>query len=286
MPALTPLKLQPSPSAKRIASGLALALTAALLTSGTPSAEAATTQTASCVDGGGIRWSAKVVWGATYTSADGVKRIGMDYAGWTTSAPGTVPTDSSVATYNSSDTRLQSLAWTGPYDYRSGATYKVRNPRNPPSAPGLARVSITLGVDGDGSGNCTMTFVQPGNPDDVYEADVITATNSERTSRGLAALSPDACVDAFAEAQSQAMATQDRMYHQDLSPILRDCRLSAVGENVAYGYSDGKAVTAAWMASPGHRANILNPRYRLIGVGATRSSQGQWYVSQVFGSHN
>ena len=37
------------------------------------------------------------------------------------------------------------------------------------------------------------------------------------------------------------------------------------------------------MNSEGHRANILKPDYRLMGIGARKGSDGLWYVSQVFG---
>jgi uncharacterized protein YkwD len=110
------------------------------------------------------------------------------------------------------------------------------------------------------------------------------ATNGERATQGLAALTAEACVDRYAEAQAARMAAESRMYHQDLGPILTECRLSSVGENVAYGYPDGKAVTAGWMGSAGHRANILNSSYRLIGVGAAQNAEGRWYVAQVFGA--
>ncbi len=267
---------------------LVLAVPAALLLNGS-TASAATTQTASCADGGGVRWNARAIWGGTYVAADGVRRVGMDYAGWTTTKPGVVPTDSSVKTYDAAGAMIRNLAWTGSFDYQSGGTYKVQNPLNPPSAPGKAKVTITLGVDGDGFGNCTVTFTEPGgttNPtaSDTYETDVIRATNAERTSRYLVALTPETCVDRYAEAQSARMAAEDRMYHQEMSPILTACKLSTVGENVAYGYTSGAAVTTGWMNSPGHRANILNSRYRLIGVGATQSATGRWYAAQVFGA--
>jgi hypothetical protein len=134
------------------------ALAALLATSLIPTAaRAATTQTASCVDGGGVRWYAKAIWGGTYTAADGTQKISIDYAGWTTKA-GKRPTDSIVRSYDGSGRLLQTLSWTGVFDYRSGSAYKVRNPLNPPSSPGRAYVRVTLGVDGDGFGPCTVTF--------------------------------------------------------------------------------------------------------------------------------
>ena len=88
---------------------------------------------------------------------------------------------------------------------------------------------------------------------------MVTATNQERTSRGLTALTTQACVNQYANTHAARMASEKRMYHQELGPILSACKLNGVGENVAYGYTSGTAVTAGWMGSTGHRQNILNP---------------------------
>jgi uncharacterized protein YkwD len=199
-----------------------------------------------------VRWSNKAIWGDTF-STSGATRAVIDYTG--------------------------------------GAAYRSHKPENPPSAPGASKVTITVGVDGDGFGNCTMTFVQPGgttppppgDPASDYEADVVTATNQERTSRRITALTMQACVNQYANTHAARMASEKRMYHQELGPILSACNLNGVGENVAYGYASGTAVTAGWMGSTGHRQNILNPSYRLLGVGAAQDGNGRWYAAQVFG---
>ena len=56
------------------------------------------------------------------------------------------------------------------------------------------------------------------------------------------------------------------------------------GENVAYGYATADSVMAAWMNSAGHRANILNPHYRDLGVGCAYSASRVPYWTQDFGS--
>jgi hypothetical protein len=61
----------------------------------------------------------------------------------------------------------------------------------------------------------------------------------------------------------------------------------ALGENLALGsYAGDAGVVSAWMASPGHRANILNAHYTQIGV-AVREGVFQgaetWIAVQVFG---
>ena len=91
------------------------------------------------------------------------------------------------------------------------------------------------------------------------------------------------CLDSYAESWARNMAKKQRMYHQELGPILSKCKLSQVGENIAFGYPSGKAVTKAWIASPPHKANLLNKRHRLIGVGAVQDSRGYWWVSEVLG---
>jgi len=140
------------------AAGLAVAAIAAA----GPPGQDTVTQSATCLDGGGVLWKTRAVWGESYRDADGVLRVSIDRAGWTTTKPGSVPTDSSIRSYDGAGVRVQELNWTGRFDYGSGSAYKYRNPLNPPSAPGRAKVTVRLGLDGDGLGGCTVTFTQPG----------------------------------------------------------------------------------------------------------------------------
>ena len=81
------------------------------------------------------------------------------------------------------------------------------------------------------------------------------------------------------------MAQQERIFHQDLGDLSRACKLATAGENVASGYRTGRSVVNnGWMNSEGHRGNILNPSFRLLGIGARKGHDGRWYVSQVFGA--
>lgn len=57
------------------------------------------------------------------------------------------------------------------------------------------------------------------------------------------------------------------------------------GENIAYGPESAEEVVAGWLASPGHCANIMDSRFRDIGVGlATGRKRGQIYWVQTFGA--
>ena len=57
------------------------------------------------------------------------------------------------------------------------------------------------------------------------------------------------------------------------------------GENIALGPESAEEVVAGWLASPGHCANIMDPRFQHIGVGiATGHGRGQIYWVQDFGA--
>lgn len=55
-----------------------------------------------------------------------------------------------------------------------------------------------------------------------------------------------------------------------------------IGENIAYGQRTEKSVMKDWMDSKGHRANILNENFKLIGVGIAASADGTIYWVVVF----
>lgn len=119
---------------------------------------------------------------------------------------------------------------------------------------------------------------------DQYAAQAFAATNAQRAERDRSRLRERSCLTGFAERWARSMARKGDLVHQSLTPILRRCDLTMVGENIAVGYPSGRAVVnRGWMHSPGHRANILRPRFRLMGIGAHRDDSGRWWVSQVFG---
>ena len=51
-----------------------------------------------------------------------------------------------------------------------------------------------------------------------------------------------------------------------------------VSENTAALYGTPAGVVAAWMASPPHRANILRPNARAVGVGQADGTRAAWVV--------
>jgi uncharacterized protein YkwD len=108
--------------------------------------------------------------------------------------------------------------------------------------------------------------------------------NAERAQRGLGALSANAQLAQAAQGHNAEMV-RARLFSHD-SPDGRsfeDRILAAgyrplgaggwtVGENIAWGTGElgtPASIMAAWMASPGHRANILESSFQEIGVAVT-----------------
>ena len=117
-----------------------------------------------------------------------------------------------------------------------------------------------------------------------YDAQILYWTNVARRQHGLRALKAGPCVDRFAENWTSRMAARGFFSHQRLRPVLRRCHRHTAGENIARSSGSWSAyqVVQAWMHSPGHRANILNRRYKALGVSAWRSRSGGTYITQDF----
>ena len=109
------------------------------------------------------------------------------------------------------------------------------------------------------------------------ESAFVAKINTARAAAGLPAVSVHADLVAVARRHSSAMAGQKALYHSGLTGI---CCFRSLAENVGFGATVG-AVHVAFMGSSGHRANILNPAMRHVGVGVV-SSGGQLWVTEIF----
>ncbi|MDX6617404.1 MAG: hypothetical protein QOD60_2495 [Solirubrobacterales bacterium] len=115
----------------------------------------------------------------------------------------------------------------------------------------------------------------------TYNDAVLCLLNEQRADAGLLPVTVDAGLTASALGHSDSM--QANSYFQHDSPdgttfadriaqtgFLRGARRWLIGENIAWGsltLGTPQALMTAWMNSPEHRDNILEPAYREIGVG-------------------
>ncbi len=102
---------------------------------------------------------------------------------------------------------------------------------------------------------------------------IIVLTNRDRSELGLPPLKENQNLDLAASLKISDMG--ENSYFAHISPLgktpwyfLRRAsyNFQAAGENLAENFTDAQDLEMAWMKSPEHRANILNPEFTEIGV--------------------
>ena len=113
------------------------------------------------------------------------------------------------------------------------------------------------------------------------------AVNRERSTMGLRELHWDTALANAARLHTTLLAQNDELSHRfngeaDLQTRLRmaGANFSLVAENVAEA-PDVAALHVAWMNSPPHRANILDPQINAIGIAIERRGS-QYFATQDF----
>jgi uncharacterized protein YkwD len=118
-------------------------------------------------------------------------------------------------------------------------------------------------------------------PVPANEAQVRAATlcllNAQRARFGDVPLTQNAMLQEAATLHSLDMAKRNYFEHRDPDGVQPDARIVhagypplLVGENLAWGELEESTpanIVSLWMKSPGHRANLLEPGYREIGIG-------------------
>jgi hypothetical protein len=112
---------------------------------------------------------------------------------------------------------------------------------------------------------------------------LLNLVNRERVAAGRPPLTSRDDLVRVAAAHSAGMAQRGQIFHNDLlftAQVKSRLGARSVGENVAVNASAEDAHRRL-MASPGHRANILNSQFRLAGI-AVVNRAGSWYVTETF----
>lgn len=122
-----------------------------------------------------------------------------------------------------------------------------------------------------------------------WEQQVVSLVNQERAKAGLSPLQLDKDLSNVARYKSADM--RDNQYFDHQSPTYGSpfqmmdqfgISYQYAGENIAAGQMSPQAVMDAWMNSPGHRQNIMNPNYTHIGVGYVSGGSYKHYWTQQF----
>jgi uncharacterized protein YkwD len=137
----------------------------------------------------------------------------------------------------------------------------------------LANFPVYCGVAPPSSWRDSVGMQQGSGDPTVAEQEIVALVNRDRARAGLAPVTADPRLAAIARAHCHDMIDHDFVGH--LSPRtgtsmerVRRAGLNPdiVFENVGRAYSPEQA-ESGFLASPGHRGNLLDPRARRIGVG-------------------
>ena len=155
---------------------------------------------------------------------------------------------------------------------------------------------LTSTVKGADAGACPGADLQPTQVNiEVVRTATLCLIDQERNSRGEASLQFNADLQQSAQAHTESMAFGDYFEHDGPGGDTPLSRMIAcgyipnsqvgyeIGENIGWGtlyLGTPRAIVAAWMASPGHRANILDAHFRDTAIGVSPHvpsslSQGQ-----------
>jgi uncharacterized protein YkwD len=167
--------------------------------------------------------------------------------------------------------------------------------------PRVLRAAPNLNEGVAGATDCADADLQPdaSNLPTVSDA-TFCLLNAERSARGLTVLKADGKLQRAALAHGGDMVDHQYFAHEGLDGSQPAERIRSsgylsgggawrIGENLAWGTGDlatPRAIMAAWMHSPGHRANILKPQYRQIGFGViagnpnAKNGSGATYVTE------
>ena len=165
--------------------------------------------------------------------------------------------------------------------------------------PVLAIAAPAEAATGKRASSCSDTRVIPA-AGDVAEAERATLCllNAERGERQLRPLASNRRLARAADRHTDDMVKRGYFAHDSrngdsFADRIRDTgylsKVSTwvVGENLAWGSGEratADAIVRAWMDSPAHRANILNGRFREIGIaltlGSPRGGSGATYATE------
>ncbi|WP_434056295.1 CAP domain-containing protein [Georgenia wangjunii] len=115
----------------------------------------------------------------------------------------------------------------------------------------------------------------------AYADELVAWTNAARVNEGLDALAESSCAKTAAQERARDLSGGE-LEHAPLAPVIEACApRTTAAENLANSAAAPAEVVDAWMGSPGHRANIVDPALAEIGIGCVKHGS-EILCSQVF----
>jgi uncharacterized protein YkwD len=137
---------------------------------------------------------------------------------------------------------------------------------------------LSLSVAALVAASTALVGASPASATTTREARMLVKINNARVDHGLRPLTASPDLMTAARGHTAAMVGARTLFHTASFTSL--CCWEVIGENVAYGFSV-RGVHRQFMGSAPHRANILDPRMRQVGVGIIERDGTLW-VTEVF----
>ncbi len=123
--------------------------------------------------------------------------------------------------------------------------------------------------------------VAAGAADAAVESQFVASINSIRAQHGLAPLAVYGQLTSVARSWTDQMAANGSISHNPDYANEVSANWTKLGENVGVGYSE-QDLMSAFLNSPTHYKNIVDPGYNYIGVGVSYGSDGRMYTTHDF----
>jgi uncharacterized protein YkwD len=143
-----------------------------------------------------------------------------------------------------------------------------------PVTANAAEASVSASIEEE---NSYISF-----QDEAYQNEFLRRVNNERAKAGLKPVQlGDSNHNSAAQRRAEEIATVNSHVRPNGTKwytVLSEYGVTdaAAGENAAWGSVSPEEVVNAWMNSEGHRANILDPEARAMGVGYYYNSSSTW----------
>ena len=113
----------------------------------------------------------------------------------------------------------------------------------------------------------------------AFASDYASQISAYRRAHGLSAVRADSKLDAVALKQAQAMAASGTISHSaagSFSSRVAGLRKSRAAENIAAGFLSFAETLKHWQDSAGHRANLLMPGAKKVGVASVANARSPY----------
>ena len=116
------------------------------------------------------------------------------------------------------------------------------------------------------------------------ESQFVAEINASRKANGLAPLAVNSKLASYADTHTARMMAEGEIFHSTGSQLASagSPGWTKLGENVGRGGTPYSLHHDAFMKSPTHRANILDPDFNYVGVGTAFDSEDVMYVTVIF----